>query len=148
MANSQGVVRQKRIQRQMNYTIHQSTKKDIGIYDVNFIFSEDIAKVVFEVKKDTNFVNVRSLSWVYDRVNFWLAQEPNATSQIILNQTKESERVAQLFTAYDILYKRIDSNTFILSFKHEVRKSDIEFIVSILYPRMALKEKLGFNMIE
>lgn len=132
----------------MNYTIHQSTKKDIDIYDVNFIFTEDIAKVVFEVKKDTNFVSVKSLSWIYDRVNYWLAQEPKATSPIVLNETKESERVAQLFTAYDILYRRIDGCSFVLSFKHEVKKSDIEFIVSILYPRMALKEKIGHYIIE
>lgn len=126
----------------MNYTTHKSVTKGKVLYEANLIFNEDIAKVTFEFTENTNIVVVQSISGKYSDLSYWLCQEPKAVNLLNLHPEKQLERINQLFTSFNIILGKVTYSKIELCFKNEINKSDINLLLSIIFPRFALREKI------
>ena len=121
----------------MAYKISKPKKSE---YVIDFRFSKQNARVHVERREDGRLVFYNPTDG-YHWLQFWMAQEPNASKLLELPYEAEETKVRQSLAMRDFAYTSDDKRSFCVQSVNRTAWQSIEALAQYLEPRFALREK-------
>ena|SRR3989344_8169327 len=122
----------------MAYKVSKLRKDE---YVIDFQFSKQRAKVNVEKREEDGRLVIYNPTDGYHWLQFWMAQEPNASKLLELPYEAEETKVRQSLAMRDFAYTSDDKRSFCLQSVNRTAWQSIEALAQYLEPRFALREK-------